>query len=108
MSRYIRGHSAMQSVFVGLILALISHMDVAMAQGNQNSQGNCSPNIQGQSNVINCQPPAVLHNGQCPSNMIYSRVHGDCIPIQNRGGVIPCSPDDARFDQRTGRWVSNC
>jgi hypothetical protein len=89
-----------------LILAIASQTGVAAAQ-NQNSRGTCSPNIVGQGNVtVNCPPPTV-HTGACPANMIYSRTHGDCIPIQHRGGVIPCSPDDMSFIPGRG-WVSNC
>lgn len=89
-----------------VILALVLQTDAATAQ-RQDSRGNCSPNIIGQGNVtVNCPPPTV-HTDACPPNMIYSRTHGDCIPIQHRGGVIPCSPDDMTFIPGRG-WVSNC
>ena len=88
------------------LLILVGASAGAVAQ-TQNSRGNCNPNIISGGNVnVNCPPP-VMHNGTCPPNMIYSRTHGDCIPIQNRGGVIPCSPDDMSFIPGRG-WISNC
>lgn len=86
-------------------LAVLLHASIGVAQVEQRSRGECSPNINGQNNTVNC--PVVRHNGECPPRYIYSRTHGECIPIQNYGGVIPCSPDDKRFVPGRG-WISNC
>jgi hypothetical protein len=82
----------------------VSQTGVAVAQ-NQNQ--NCNQNITGGNNVtINCSANSVSTPSGCPPGMIYSRTHGECIPLQNYGGVIPCSPDDKSFIN--GRWISNC
>jgi hypothetical protein len=89
---------------VGLITPspAVSQEGVVVAQ---NQRGNCNQNITGGNNVINCNNSVSTPTG-CPPGMIYSRTHGECIPLQNYGGVIPCSPDDKSFVN--GRWISNC
>ncbi len=116
MSRTIRNPKSVATLIFTLcalvcaILMLVLQMDAGVAQTYQRDQrqrstGECSPNVIGSGNTVNC--PVVRHSGQCPPNYIYSRTHGDCIPIQHRGGVIPCSPDDMRFVPGRG-WISNC
>lgn len=92
-------------VLACLMVMLVLKIDVSLAQTYQRSRGECSPNIYGQNNTVNC--PVVRHSGECPPNHFYSRTHGDCIHNQHRGGVIPCTPDDMRFVPGRG-WVSNC
>jgi hypothetical protein len=76
-----------------------------------NSGGSMSQNISGSKgnspNIISGGSISRSISGTCPQDMIYSRTHRDCIPIQNHGGIIPCSPDDMRFVPGRG-WVSNC
>jgi hypothetical protein len=61
-------------------------------------------------------PPASAQGGEwrgsefipaCPPGMAFSRETRQCLPAQNVGGVIPCSPDDRTFIYGRG-WVSNC
>jgi hypothetical protein len=74
---------------------------------------NCS--VSGNNNTVNCinkpgdsggPPRAFVPTGEhgcwrsgtfiprCPFGTGYSIEHGQCIPAQNIGGVIPCSADD--------------
>lgn len=94
-------------VFSCSVAMVVLSTNIGVAQNSQYNRGNNCANIQGSGNYVNCPPPVIRHDGTCPPNYIYSRTHGDCIPIQNRGGVIPCSPDDMSFIPGRG-WVSNC
>jgi hypothetical protein len=116
--------------FACLIVAFISHADVAIAQNvNQNSGGGCSPNITAGGNVTvvcpnNTGPPSSSPSPStspggpggrwrfgefiptCPFGKGYSLEHRQCIPSQYIGGIIPCSADDRSFIN--GQYVPNC
>jgi hypothetical protein len=110
------GRTALAICFASFLLLT----DTAVAQVNQNTQGNCSPNFYGNNNMVVCPPasnptrPGGVHGrwrlGEfiptCEPGYGYSREHQKCIPAQYIGGVIPCSADDTSFVN--GRYVPNC
>lgn len=76
----------------------------------------CSRLIAPNGSVTWICPPASAEGGRwrngdfipaCPPGMAFSRETNQCLPAQNVGGVIPCSPDDGRFIPGRG-WISNC
>jgi hypothetical protein len=81
---------------------------------NSSGSGNCNPNINNASGVtVVCPGGSGTANSQarqspteCAPDTVFSRERGRCVPIQQYGGVIPCSEDDKSFVN--GRWVSNC
>jgi hypothetical protein len=97
-------------LFVGI--AGVGKVYEAHAQGF----ANCSRLIAPNGSVTWICPPAAAQGGQwrggefipaCPPGMAFSRDTHQCLPAQNVGGVIPCSPDDKTYIPGRG-WVSNC
>lgn len=94
-----------------LTILFVVHANAANAQSFSGCSRLTAPN----GSVTWICPPATAEGGRfrngefipaCPAGMAFRREEGRCIPLQNYGGVIPCSEDDKSFIQ--GRWVSNC
>src|SRR5580692_3610634 len=104
-------HFAPRWIMLAIALVLLSRPIAANAQ----SFAGCSRLTAPNGSVTWICPPATAEGGRfrngefipaCPAGMAFRREEGRCIPLQNYGGVIPCSEDDKSFIQ--GRWVSNC
>ena len=107
-------HSIHGSIFAALIvvLGIFAQNNVASAQ----NLAGCSRLIAPNGSLTWICPPATAEGGRwrndefipaCPPGMAFSRETHRCLPAQNVGGVIPCSPDDKTFIPGRG-WVSNC
>ena len=98
---------------IPLVIAILLSERAVAQQCTTNCSGESSPVIPGR---VPAPAPAPMVGGQwrgnefipqCPGGMAFNRETRQCLPAQNVGGVIPCSPDDKSFVPGRG-WVSNC